>query len=60
MRNCHNKKNVELYRYRHAGLKGERIYSSYSFLISAIDWVSGDGHAPAALSAGKEALVPIG
>jgi hypothetical protein len=30
-------------------LKGKRKYSSYSILISALDWVSGQRHAPAAL-----------
>jgi hypothetical protein len=28
---------------------GERGYSSYSFSISALDWVSAQSHAPAAL-----------
>jgi hypothetical protein len=31
----------KLSRYRHAGDKGERKYSSYSFLISALDGVCG-------------------
>jgi hypothetical protein len=34
---------------RHAGAKGERRYSSYSFLTSALDGVSGHREAPAAL-----------
>jgi hypothetical protein len=34
---------------RHAGAKGERKHSSYSFLTSALDGVSGQHHAPAAL-----------
>jgi hypothetical protein len=33
----------------HGGAWGERIYSSYSFLTSALDGVSGQRHAPAAL-----------
>jgi hypothetical protein len=32
-----------------ATAKGERKYSSYSFLTSAVDGVSGQRHAPAAL-----------
>jgi hypothetical protein len=38
-----------VFRYHHAGDKGERNYSSYSFLILALDGVSGQRHAPAAL-----------
>jgi hypothetical protein len=34
---------------RHGGAWGERRYSSYSFLTSALDGVSGQRHAPAAL-----------
>jgi hypothetical protein len=34
---------------RHAGAKGERSYSFYSFMTSALDGVSGQRHAPAAL-----------
>jgi hypothetical protein len=34
---------------RHAGEKGERKYSSYSFFTSALEGVSGQRHAPAAL-----------
>jgi hypothetical protein len=34
---------------RHAGSKGERIYSSYSFLTSTLDGVSCQCHFPAAL-----------
>jgi hypothetical protein len=37
---------VKLPRYRYAGDKGERKYSSYSFLTSALDGVSGQRHAP--------------
>jgi hypothetical protein len=33
---------------RHAGAKGERKYSSYSFLTSALDGVSGQSYAPTA------------
>jgi hypothetical protein len=39
--------------------QGERSYSSYSFLTSAIEWVSGQRHAPAARYP-RESLVPIG
>jgi hypothetical protein len=34
-------------------LGGERTYSSYSFLTSALDGVSGQCHAPAALCPGE-------
>jgi hypothetical protein len=34
---------------RHADAKGKRRYSSYSFLTSTLDGVSGQRHAPAAL-----------
>jgi hypothetical protein len=40
---------VKLSRYRHAGAKGETKYKSYSFFTSALDEVSGQRHAPAAL-----------
>jgi hypothetical protein len=40
---------VKLALYRHAGTKRERRYSSYSFLDFAVDGVSGQRHAPAAL-----------
>jgi hypothetical protein len=33
----------------HAGAKGEKKHSSYSFFTSALDGVSGQRHAPAAL-----------
>jgi hypothetical protein len=36
-----------------------RKYSSYSFLTSALDGVSGQRHAPAALYSGNGPLVPI-
>jgi hypothetical protein len=40
---------------RHAGAKGEMsYYSSYSFLTLALDGVSGQCHAPAALYRGKD------
>jgi hypothetical protein len=40
----------------HAGVKRERRYSSYSFLTSALDGVSGQRHGPAAIyPPGKEA-----
>jgi hypothetical protein len=34
---------------RHGGTRGERSYSSYSYLTSALDGVSGQRHVPAAL-----------
>jgi hypothetical protein len=37
----------------HAGAWGERMYSSYSFLISALDGVSGQRYVPAALCPGE-------
>jgi hypothetical protein len=37
-----------MYRYRHAGAKEERIFSS-SFLTSTVDGVSGQRHAQVAL-----------
>jgi hypothetical protein len=40
---------VKLSRYRHVRAKGERIYSCYSFLTSALDGVSGQRQAPPAL-----------
>jgi hypothetical protein len=40
---------VRLSRFRHAGDKGERRYSSYSFLTSALDGVGGQRHVPATL-----------
>jgi hypothetical protein len=50
---------VKLSHYCHASDKGERSCSSYSFLTSALEGVSGRDCAPAALSPGKEPLVPI-
>jgi hypothetical protein len=42
-------------------LGGEEVYSSYSFTTSAVDGVSGQHHAPAALyPPGKGPPVPIG
>jgi hypothetical protein len=38
----------KLSRYLKAGAKGERKYSSYSFLTSSVDGVSGQSHALAA------------
>jgi hypothetical protein len=43
------KSKVKLSRYHDEGAMGERSYSSYSFLTSTIDRVSGQRHAPAAL-----------
>jgi hypothetical protein len=46
---------------RHGGAWGERRYSSYSFTTSALDGVSGQRHAPAALlPPGKGPPVPTG
>jgi hypothetical protein len=51
---------VKQSRYTPCGAWGERGYSSYSFLISALDGVSGQRHAPAALlPPGKGPPVPI-
>jgi hypothetical protein len=45
---------------RHGGGWGERRYSSYSFTTTALDGVSGQHHAPAALlPPGKGPPVPI-
>jgi hypothetical protein len=45
---------------RHAGAKGVRIYSSYSFLVSALGAVSGQGHALAVLyPLGKDPRYPL-
>jgi hypothetical protein len=46
----HTRSKAELSRYRHAGKDGERRHSSYSFLTSALDGVSGQSHAPVALN----------
>jgi hypothetical protein len=55
-----SKSEVKLSHYSHAGDKGERC-SSYSFLTSALDGVSGQHHAPTALyPLGKGPPVPIG
>jgi hypothetical protein len=47
-------------RYRHVGDKRERKCNSYSFLTSALDVVSGQCHAPAALYLRETIPVPIG
>jgi hypothetical protein len=45
---------------RHGGTWGERRYSSYSYLTSALDGVSGQRHAPAALyPRGKNPRYPL-
>jgi hypothetical protein len=47
------RKAVPQHTYR--GAKGERMYNSYSFTTSALDGVSGQRHAPAAIyPRGKE------
>jgi hypothetical protein len=51
------KAKVKLSRYHHAGHNG--MYSSYSFLISAVDEASGQRHAPA-LTPEKGPPVPTG
>jgi hypothetical protein len=44
----------------HVGAKGERRYSSCSFLMSALDGASGQCHAPAVLyPRGKDPLSPL-
>jgi hypothetical protein len=45
-------------RYHHAGAKGEKRYSSYSVLTSALDGVSGQGHKPEAIYS-RERTPPI-
>jgi hypothetical protein len=45
---------------RHAGAKGERKYSSYSFFTSALDWVGGKRHPRPSFTPGKGSPVPIG
>jgi hypothetical protein len=54
------KSKVKLFRYRHVGAKGDRKYSSYSFLISALDGVSSQRHASAALYPQERTAVPFG
>jgi hypothetical protein len=44
---------VKLFHYSYVGDKGERRHSSYSLLISVLDEVSGQRHAPAALCRGE-------
>jgi hypothetical protein len=50
---------IKLSRYHHEGAKEERKYSSYSFLTSALDVVSGQRHTPAALYPREMTSVPI-
>jgi hypothetical protein len=45
--------------YRHAGSKGERVYSSSLFLTSVLDGVSGQGHAPAAIYPRERPRFPL-
>jgi hypothetical protein len=47
--NLKSYKKVKLSLYRHTDTKGESKYSSYSFLTSALDGVSGQLHSPAEL-----------
>jgi len=49
-----------LSRYRHAGTKDEKQYSSYSFLTSTLDGVVGQSNAPAVIYPRKRPPVPIG
>jgi hypothetical protein len=44
-----SKKKTKLCCYRRAGTQGKSTHSSYSFLTSALDGVSGQPHGPAAL-----------
>jgi hypothetical protein len=57
-------KNLELklnmFRYHHAGVKGERSYSSYLFLTWALDGASGQRHVTAALYPRERTPVPTG
>jgi hypothetical protein len=49
-----------IYCYHHAGVTGERKYTSYSLLTSALDPESGQRHASAALyPPGKEPRYPL-
>jgi hypothetical protein len=53
-------KKLKLFRYRHACAEEERQYSSYSFLNSALDGVSGQRDAQAALyPRGKDPRYPL-
>jgi hypothetical protein len=45
--------------YHHAGAKGEMRFSSYSFLTTTLDGMSGQHHVPAALYPRKRTPVPI-
>jgi hypothetical protein len=51
---------VKLSRYRHAGANANRKYDSYSFLITALDEVSGQLHAPAVFYRRESTPVPTG
>jgi hypothetical protein len=54
-------KEIKLSHNRYVGDKGERKYSFYSFLISALDGVSIQRHAPTLLyPRGKDLPVSIG
>jgi hypothetical protein len=55
---CATLSKVKLSCYRHTGDKGDRMYSSYSFLTSAVD--GGQCHAPVALyTRGKDHRYPL-
>jgi hypothetical protein len=55
------KSKAKLYRYRHTGDKGERKYSSFSFLTSALDGGEWSASRPGrALAPEKGSPVPIG
>jgi hypothetical protein len=55
-----SEKAEKLSRYRHADDKGNKRYSSYSFLTSALDGVTCQRHAPAALyPRGKDPRYPL-
>jgi len=45
--------------YRHAGAKGERMYTSYSFFISALDGGEWSASRSGSTSTGKRPPVPI-
>jgi hypothetical protein len=54
------KANVKMSLYRHAGDKGEKIYSSYSFFTSALDGGEWSASSPGrALTPGRDPCYPL-
>jgi hypothetical protein len=53
LHNLHDKVKVKQSHYTPWGRRGERMYSSYSFMTSALDGVSGQRHAVAAFIPGE-------